>query len=195
MPVAKPFKRTFRQLKNGSYADDGNGQYVRHPEYAIAPEQYIRAYLLLQKDLLQLFDYVEPADENLKSYSYRIHELLVRTCVEVEANCKAILRENGFCKAHGWNVQDYAKLEATHRLSGYEVKAPLWHGTEHTRIPFRRWKTGWSLSWYQDYNAVKHDRHNEFARANFANLMDAFSGLAVLLASQFGWDDLDHRRA
>lgn len=54
----------------------------------------MRAFLLVQKDLQELFDYVEPADKKLCCYSYRIHELLMRTCIEVKANCKAILSEN-----------------------------------------------------------------------------------------------------
>lgn len=68
MPVTRPFRRTFRQLADGTYRDSGNGQYVTHPKYAVAPGQYVRAYLLLQKNLLELFDYVEPSDVNLSCY-------------------------------------------------------------------------------------------------------------------------------
>jgi hypothetical protein len=38
---------------------------------------------------IEAVDYVEPADQNLNTYSFRIHELLMRACIEVEANCKA----------------------------------------------------------------------------------------------------------
>src|SRR5690606_32782361 len=78
--VARPFRRTFRQLADGSYQHNGNSGYVKHALYAVAPAQYVRAYQLLQKVLLELFDYVEPSDTNRNSYSYRIHELLLRTC-------------------------------------------------------------------------------------------------------------------
>ena len=80
------------------------------PRYAQDPEHYVRAYLLLQKDLEELFDYVEPSDQNLNCYSYRTHELLLRACVEVEANCKAILLENGYPKPRDdMNRNDYIK--------------------------------------------------------------------------------------
>jgi hypothetical protein len=36
MSVTKPFKRTVRQLSDGSYQQSGNGQYVRHPLFANA---------------------------------------------------------------------------------------------------------------------------------------------------------------
>ena len=41
------------------------------------------------------------------------------------------------------------------------------------------------MSWYQAYNAAKHDRHNEFEQANFKNLVEAVGGLVVLLSAQF----------
>ena len=96
MGLNRPYKRIIRQLKDDSYQNNGNGRYVEHPDYAESPQQYIRAFLLIQKDLHDLFDFIEPADKNLETFSYRIHELLVRTCIEIEANCKAILTENGY---------------------------------------------------------------------------------------------------
>src|SRR5215510_11889193 len=123
MALAKPFKRTCRQV----YPVDIRTSYIADPRYAIAPKQFIRAFELIQKDLLELFDYVEPADKNRECYSFRILELLLRTCIEVEANCKAILEENGYTRPGNWNMRDdYFKLNLTHRLSSYEVKFPVW---------------------------------------------------------------------
>ena len=47
------------------------------------------------------------------------------------------------------------------------------------------WKTDGGLEWYQAYNQPKHDRLNNFEQANLKNLIDAYSGLCVLLSSQF----------
>ena len=107
-----------------------------HPKFAQSPEHYVRAFLLLLKDLRELFDYVEPAEKNLSCYSYRIHALLLRACVEVEANCKAILSENGYARAGDWNMGDYKKIEQTHLLSEYEIKVPNWSGAQAVRRPF-----------------------------------------------------------
>ncbi len=189
MPVAKPFKRTCRQLADGSYQSSGNGQYVRHPLFAAAPQQYIRAFEIVQKDLLELFDYVEPSDINKPCYSYRIHELHTRACIEIEANCTAILSENGYVRAGDWNMSDYKKLEATHHLSSYQVRLPTWHGSDHTRTPFAGWKAGAPLPWYQAYNQTKHSRHENFHLGNFGVLLDSVCGLVALLASQFINDD------
>lgn len=145
----------------------------------------------MQKDLLELFDYVEPSDTNEPCYSYRIRELLMRACIEVEANCTAILSENGYVRLGDWNMTDYRKLETTHHLSSYEVRLPTWFGAHTTRRPFAQWQgaAGAGLSWYQAYNRTKHSRHDNFQDANFGALVDAVCGLAAILASQFMNED------
>jgi len=185
MPVNKPFHRICRQFTDGSYANGGKAQYITHPKYAKSPEHYVRAFELLLKDLQNVLDYVEPADRNLCCYSHRIHELLLRACIEVEANCKAILIENGYTKSGNMNMQDYKKINESHRLSSYELKMPFWHGTHGRRRPFSQWGSGGELPWYQAYNATKHDRHESFERATLEQMIDATGGLSVLISAQF----------
>ncbi len=188
MGLKKPYKRTCRQFVDGHYSHSGKSKYLMHPDFAKSPEQYVRAFLLIQKDLQTLFDYIEPSDINLKSYSYRIHELLLRTCVEVEANCKAILIENGYKKKGDLNMTDYKKINISHRLSSYTIKLPLWKGEKNIRSPYAQWNIDGALPWYKAYNATKHDRHDNFNQASFDNLIDAFCGLAVILSAQF-WQE------
>ena len=188
MAVDKPFRRTCRPFVDGTYYRSG---YIKHPSFAREPEHYVRAFQILQDDLKEMFEYVEPADANGGCYSYRIHALHMRVCIEVEANCKAILVENGYSrsKPSSWNMDDYKKLETTHRLSGYEVRLPVWSGQNNIRKPFEAWCGGNSLAWYQDYNAAKHDRHEQFTKASFNSLIDATCGLLALLSSQFCKED------
>lgn len=185
MGIAKPYRRTFRQFKDGIYFGNMMEAYLEHPKYAQSPAHYIRAYLILLKDMQELFDYVEPADDNLQCYSYRIHELLLRACVEIEANCKAILIENGYTKSGRMTMNDNKKIEASHRLSAYEIRMPFWRGAERKRCPFSAWQTSGTLPWYEAYNAAKHDRHNAFDKATLEHMTDAMSGLIILLSSQF----------
>lgn len=44
---------------------------------------------------------------------------------------------------------------------------------------------GEKLDWYASYNAIKHDRNEEFKEANLSNVVEAVCGLVVLIASQF----------
>jgi hypothetical protein len=196
MSVSRPFRRTSRQLLDGSYAHSGNGRYVLDPRYAQDPEHYVRAYLLLQKDLEELFDYVEPSEQNLCCYSYRIHELLLRACVEVEANCKAILVENGYQKPNvkgkqkDLDMTDYIKIEQSHKLSEFQVRMPIWSGAGEWRTPFSAWNAAaGGLVWYQIYNASKHDRHTAFKKATFEHMLDAVCGCLAILSAQFQHQD------
>ena len=187
MSISQPYRRTCRIFSDDSYSVGGKWQYILHDKYAEMPENYIRAFLLIQKDLMNIFDYIEPSDVNEDTYSFRIHELLLRTCVEVEANCKAILRENGYQRpdSRDWTMLDYKKVEQSHYLSQFGVKVPNWFGRNNCRTPFAGWASGGSLLWYQAYNSTKHDRHSNFNAASFNNLIDAVCGLAALMASQF----------
>lgn len=188
MGLKRPYKRTCRQFADGSYANSGKSQYLLNKDFADSPEQYVRPFLLIQKDLQNLFDYVEPSDQNLTCYSYRIHELLTRTCIEVEANCKAILTENGYSKNGDLNIGDYKKINFSHRLSSYEIGLPLWNGVKRIRKPFNSWADGSPLSWYQAYNTTKHNRHAEFKQASFDNLIESICGLIAILSAQF-WQE------
>jgi hypothetical protein len=77
VPLKRPFRRTCRQFSDGSFANSGVGRYIEHPKYAQDPEKYIRAFLLIQKDVQTLFEYIDPDDQNNDTYSFRIHELLM----------------------------------------------------------------------------------------------------------------------
>jgi hypothetical protein len=192
---AKPFHRNYRGIKPGVQSGDSDWAYIRDPEYAKSAEHYVRAFILIQNELQSIFEYLEPSDECRSAYSYRIHALLMRTCIEVEANFKAILEENTFTPPprRSLNMTDYRKVDATHHLSSYELLLPIWNGTPPTLRPFEPWKAsrglpnprGVSLPWYQAYNASKHARQDEFRKANFENLVMAVAGLLVVISSQF----------
>lgn len=191
MAHSKPFKRTARQFKDGKYQSNGNWKYLLEPRFANDPQHYIRAFLLIQRDLQKIFEYVEPCDKNGETISLRIQELLTRVCIEIEANFTAILKENKYSNQNNWNLKnDYSLIEFSHKLSSYKVKFPVWKGNNHTRTPFKNWENypnrNWHvLNWYQAYNKSKHDRHLHFDKATFDVLLDAVSGLIVLLSAQF----------
>lgn len=187
MSLKKPYHRNFRGMKQGPNAGYSQWAYIIDKAYAKEPTHYIRPFLIIQRDLERLFDYIEPSDQCLQAYSYRIHELLMRTCIEIEANFKAILFENKFTAPKGkhLNMDVYRKINVTHHLSSYKVLLPIWNGGQKEFAPFEPWVHGKPLPWYQAYNASKHDRHEEFKKANMENLLGAVTGLLVVLTSQF----------
>src|SRR6476646_8550075 len=107
--VLRPFRRTVRQLSDGSYANSGHGQYVKHPKYARDSIHFTRAFLAIDADVHGMLEFIEPADENLGAYSLKLHGLLMRVCIEVEANLRAILEENSYSASTKWSIKDYRK--------------------------------------------------------------------------------------
>lgn len=190
MGIPKPYRRTCRPFTDGDYTEGGRSLYLLHSRFAQEPRHFVRAFLSIQTDLLTLLDYVEPADSNLNTYSHKIQQLLVRTCIEVEANLTAILRENDYPATTGWTMKDYRLVEHSHRLSSFRVRIPSWRGTHGIRTPFSPWRQPeGGLPWYQQYNKAKHDRHESFHLATFEALIDAVAGLVALLAAQFLQED------
>lgn len=185
MGIKKPYRRTVRIFTDNTYSAGGKSLYIQHDQYAESPAHFVRAFLLIQEDLINIFNYIEPSDINSKTYSHKIHALLVRTCIEVEANFTAILKENKYSgNPRDWTMNDYRKIQQSHYLSDYEVSLPTWKGS-NIRVPFKQFVGKESLPWYKAYNNTKHDRHQNFEQANFENLINAVSGLAVLMAAQF----------
>jgi hypothetical protein len=170
---------------DGDYLEGGRWMYILHPLYAPDATHYLRAFSILQGDLLRLFEYIEPADGNEATYSFRCLELLIRACGEVEANCRVILEQNGYAGGGRWTMKDYVKLEKTHRLSSYRVRLPVWTGAHGTRQPFADWKSSPTLPWFQAHHSAKHNRHTEFNTANLGHAIDAVAGVLVLLSAQF----------
>ena len=190
MSISLPYHRNYREMI-GHYSD---WAYIVDKSYSNNPQHYIRAFLMIQSDLIKLFEFIEPADENIKTFSFRIHSLFMRTCIEIEANFKAILQENIYTpkdkkgkkrKESAWNISDYKLIDKTHHLSSYTIELPIWNGSKNKFNPFSDWRENKSLFWYKAYNQSKHDRQNNFKKANFENLMNAVSALLILLSSQF----------
>ena len=99
MAITKPFHRICRPFVGRGHAYEiGDIEYVRHPKFAKDASQYVRAFLLLQKGIQELVEYIEPSDNNNGCHSFRVHVLLMRLCIELEANFTAILNENGYTK-------------------------------------------------------------------------------------------------
>ena len=198
MRILKPYHRIYRpvnpDLTNAGYSSKA---YISHKEYCQSGHSYVRAFLLIMKDLQNLFEYIEPSPESMDTYSYRIHSLFMRICIEIEANFKAILNENIYTPKvtrYGqpiFNMSVYKLVNNSHHLSAYKVGLPQWTGKELLIFePFKNWnlKNG-SIDWYQAYNESKHDRQYNFRAANMNNLLNAASGLVVLISSQFNMED------
>lgn len=201
MAHTRPFFRNVRGVLPGPNSGYSGCAFIRDPDYALNPAHYTRALALIIQDLRNIFEYVEPSEEGESAFSYRIHALLMRTCIEIEANFKAILSANIFHASSSLrlDIRQYRRIDATHHLSSYEVELPIWNGVSRIWKPFEPWfsfrgvaaPNGIPLRWYQAYNASKHDRQLAFRESNLAVLIEAVTALIVVVSSQFKSETFD----
>jgi hypothetical protein len=182
--MSAPYIRIIRPLYQGYYGHD----HLIDPRYCTERQSLIHSFYIIQNDLKKIFDYIELHDNNKNTFSHRIYELFLRSCTEFENNCTGILKDNGYTKPDNFNIKDYFKINAASKLNEYEVKINVWSPSPITVKPFQDWNaaTFTSLSWYQSYNDVKHNRSLNFSKASLENLIKSISGLYVILVSQFG---------
>ena len=201
MPSTKPYHRIWRPVKDYDWSNsvisfDDNSEpkptldYLYDDCFANQEEKksLITATRMILRDLNTLYDYIEPSDDNLGVFSHRIYELLLRTAAEFEANCKGILKANGYSKPENeWCVKDYFKISRAARLNEYRLTFERWE-TGHVFRPFIEWNPSRRelLKWYDAYNEVKHDRYGNFKKAKLEYLMNALAGLICIMHAQYG---------
>lgn len=177
----KPFYRIIKPIKS-----DYSFSELYELDCANDKNSLALAYKLIEKDFLDIIEFVQPHDDNLNTYSHRIYELLLRTCTEFETNCKRILEANGYTMTNILNIKDYYKLNDILQLDFYKVDLKFWPSELKSIYPFKEWEIGHELTWYKAYNKVKHDRSEKFNEANLGVLIQAISGLISILFAQFG---------
>ncbi|HWJ28837.1 MAG TPA: hypothetical protein VNS32_19990 [Flavisolibacter sp.] len=188
MPLSKPYKRISRPLQLPYGYIDGNtpeDTYIADNRYAPDRFEIIRGYHILERDLIKLFEYIEPHDNNLNVFSHRTYELLLRASTEFELNCKKVLQANNYAKGGTWNIGDYFRINSAMKLSEYKVCINIWANNRKEFTPLAEWNNASSLCWYQAYNRVKHDRHGEFLNASLDNVLNAVSAVLCIVVAQF----------
>jgi len=154
-------------------------------------EQALR--ILIEK-LDEIFLYIEPDVNGLKAYSHKLRELLILTCTEIENQWVTLFKNNGITPSgRSFTTQDYVKLLPFTSYDNFEVEFKNYNLVKF--IPFLGWNTAaptQSLSWYDAYNKVKHDRHHSFSLATLENVMLAISACIIVHCVKFGPFDLFH---
>ncbi|MFO0478639.1 MAG: hypothetical protein ACK50L_07690 [Bacteroidota bacterium] len=188
MSINKPYFRIYRPGVFADYCTD-----IKNAENCA---MLCRAYNLLENDLRKIFEYVEPCKHNLNTYSHRMYELFLRASTEFESNAKGILKANGYSKKdRDMKIRDYLKLDLATKLSEYQLEIGFWRPNKMVITPFAKWKEGHSLKWYQDYNAVKHNRDANFHLATLENTLESVAAVLAILYAQFDFNTLTSHMA
>lgn len=147
------------------------------------------AYKRLEREVLELAEFIHISDDQLGVYSLKIGDLLVRAAIEAETLVKLLYYENGGTKPSGkdlyFDTDCFKLLEDKWSLSKKVIfiSAPSFFLKENRILrPLQKaYKRGSSSSkWQIAYQAVKHDRVNNQRSGNIGNLLLALGALYIL---------------
>ncbi len=163
------------------------------PQPPVDREKLINSLVTLKillTRLEELFETIEPRNDNMSVYGHKIREIILLACMEVESSWSAVLNENNFkTKGKFFTTKDYFKLKEPMLLDGYELKLSL-YSQYPMFAPFENWNekdpTN-SLSWYSAYNKIKHDRENNLRFATLENAISSVGAACVMIGAQFGF--------
>ena len=160
------------------------------------PNLFLPIYRNLEKEVLQLSENIFFNDDQLNVYSTKIAELLIQTVVEIESLSKELYFKNGGHRKYNddgkeepvfFDTDCIALLEQRWELSKKEVliAAPNFYfqnSANKILTPLHKAnKRGSSApDWARAYQAVKHDRGNNLAKANIKVLIRALGALYIL---------------
>ena len=158
---------------------------------------YWSVYKNLEKEFLELTNFIHFSDDQLKVYSMHIADLIVRCSIEIESISKELyfelggernpLDENGDKRDLYFDTDCLDLLENKWHITKKNVivSAPtVYFSNESNRVftPLHKAnKRGSSGSkWKQAYQAVKHNRKESLKKATIENLMYAMGALYIL---------------
>jgi hypothetical protein len=136
-------------------------------------------FLALEGDLFTLARYVEFVPDNMGTYSLELARILLATASEVDVVAKLLARSLDRA-SRAETIDGYKAVIKQNfpHISGFKVFMPR-YGLDFT--PWENWRGDENPDWWRANNKVKHERDANFSRANLTNVLNALSGLILLL--------------
>lgn len=137
--------------------------------------------------LKRIFRVVQPVDGNNQTFGIEIRNIIILICTEIEAQWKGILKANNYSKNKAI-TKDYVKLKDVLKLKDYDLALRNFPNIKSVS-PYSNWdpkNPTQSLTWYDAYNKIKHDREGQMKLATIQNAVDSIIALIIILISQYG---------
>jgi hypothetical protein len=148
-------------------------------------------FVALCEDVASVGRYVEFHADNFKTFSIEFVRLYLAAGSEVDVVAKQLcLKVDPRSKADKINSYRAEILKIFPGLPGVTVDFPR-HALSFT--PWQDWDAGKNPTWWGHYNAVKHQRHLDFPKANLENTLRAVAGLYVLIGYLHGHELASHK--
>lgn len=163
----------------------------------VVPNLYWPVYKNLEKEFLELANFIHIDDDQLDIYSMHIADLIVRCAVEIEAISKELYKNLGgnmspvdnegkprdlYFDTDCLNLLDQHWILSKKKITISAATVYLIKPENTIILPLHKaFKRGTSGSkWKQAYQAVKHDRKESLKSATIRNLLYALGALYIL---------------
>jgi hypothetical protein len=150
---------------------------------------YWAIYQNLEEELIELSNNIHVDDNQLKVYSMKIAEVLIRVAVEVESIAKELYFQNGGDKPDDnqlfFDTDCLNYLNEKWILSKKKIQVvfgQFYFDIDENKIltPLEKVHLRGKEKWIKAYQAIKHNRRNSLKNANLKNLIHALAGLFIL---------------
>ena len=150
---------------------------------------YWAIYQNLEEELIELSNNIHVDDNQLKVYSMKIAEMLIRVVVEVESIAKELYFQNGGDKPDDnqlfFDTDCLSYLNEKWILSKKKIQVvfgQFYFDIDENKIltPLEKAHLRGKEKWIKAYQAIKHNRRNSLKNANLKNLIPALAGLFIL---------------
>ncbi|MBD8515197.1 hypothetical protein IFO68_21185 [Photobacterium sp. CAU 1568] len=141
---------------------------------------FLAYYKTFEDDIDKLSRYIEISEDNFKVYSIELTRLYLSICSEVDVIMKllcGLLTDN---QSKPKNMAGYLDIVVEHipDFVGQEVRCS---GLKEDFKPWAEVTKDQRPSWWVYHNKVKHDRSENYAKANLNNVLLALAGLFTVI--------------
>lgn len=155
-------------------------------------------FLLLEEDLRDILNYIEPCIDNLQAYGPMLAKLLLATGSEIDATFKDLIKVKGTnCQSSSnknSTINDYRRFAQQYLQQEFDQ---VEIGFSRSQLSSRPWSDWWetvegerqpkeetsSLTWWKAYTDVKHHRLERYNKATLGNTLEAMAALFILIGS------------
>ncbi|MFV0516946.1 MAG: hypothetical protein ACK5MV_06085 [Aminipila sp.] len=134
-------------------------------------------YLVLEGDLSSTSRFVEPTQKDV--FSFEFLKIIILSCSELETTFKYICEEISGSKDNAGNIGQYKNVILKNFPQITEATVKIYR-IQESILPFQNWKSG-TLSWWNAYQDIKHNRGQAFQNATYWNAVYALSALYILI--------------
>ncbi|MFA7702522.1 MAG: hypothetical protein WCX80_03650 [Patescibacteria group bacterium] len=143
---------------------------------------YWKNFLSLEKDLFSILEYIQIDKKNFKTFSIKNSRLILSVGGEIDGIFKKLCNQIDSTKKYE-NIDNYRKTILKYFGKEFGMKKAYIVNCDIDFQPWKDWnkKTIKNPDWWIDYNKVKHNREDNFEKANLKNILHCMAGLYIVL--------------